>query len=158
VVESSSFNSQSKESNNPVAKPDPFYHLIVAGVVARSLAQFLGLKLSASGTLATEKQYFAHEDSEKSYEVKIIDVIDRKLFGPEDFTRAESAILEKGFDTINREIAHLTYWAQPGRHHDHSGAISGDDYYQSLKDRVLEFAGIVLTKTEDIINRNSSDT
>lgn len=127
--------------------PRSYYHFTVAAVASRCLAQFLGLGLSSDGKLISARNYFPH-DGNRSYEVKIRDVCDAGLLNPDSLTSADRRALEIGFDTINREVAHLTYWSKstPPRHH--SADSASPDYYAKLVKRLEQFASIVLREVE----------
>jgi hypothetical protein len=122
-----------------------YYHFTVAAVHARSLAQFLGLKLNRNGSLARALEYFPH-DGNDSYEVKLSDVTGKPLLDPMHFSRTEIRKLEVGFDTINREVVHLTLWNHTPRHH------SLDDptelYFKNLVMRLGAFCEIILREIE----------
>ena len=122
-----------------------YYHFTVAAVHARVLAQFLGLKLSKAGLLAKDSEYFPH-DRNDSYEVKLPDVCALSLLEPRSFTTAERRSLEIGFDTINREVVHFTYWDSKPRHHALDAAAG--DYYGKLVTRLRPFCQIILRETE----------
>src|SRR5260370_41607946 len=93
-----------------------YYDFTVAAVHARVLAQFLGLKLSKTGNLVRDTEYYPHEAND-SYEVKLPDVCDRPLLDPSTFTTQDRRALQIGFDTINREVAHFTWFDKKPRHH-----------------------------------------
>lgn len=118
-----------------------YYDYTVAAVASRCLAQFLGLRITAGGRLAKEREYFPHENG-MSYEVKISDVLSCDLLGPDDFTEKERKDLEIGFDTVNREVAHLTYWETAPRHH--ANDLPDRNYYAQLVRRLERFSRIVL--------------
>jgi hypothetical protein len=120
-----------------------YYHFTVAAVHARVLAQFLGLRLSKMGTLTRDTEYYPHE-ADDSYEVKLSDVCDKRLIGPNAFTAKDRRALEIGFDTINREVAHFTSFDSTPRHH---SADTTTDYYTNLVNRLNKFCEIILRET-----------
>ena len=122
-----------------------YYDFTVAAVHARVLAQFLGLKLSTTGTLKRDAEYFPHE-AEDSYEVKLPDVCDRPLLDPNAFTAKDRRALEVGFDTINREVAHFTCFDRTPRHH--SPDSPSANYYTNLATRLKKFSEIILRETK----------
>lgn len=128
-----------------------YYHFTVAAVHARVLAQFLGLKLSKTGTLSRDAEYYPHEEGD-SYEVKLSDVCDRPLLHPSTFIAKDRRALEIGFDTINREVAHFTCFDGTPRHHSSDSAAA--NYYSNLATRLDKFSEIVLRETR----RNLSGT
>ena len=127
-----------------------YYHFTVAAVHGRVLAQFLGLKLSKSGTLGQDRKYFPH-DGNHSYEVKLPDVCKLPLLDPASFSHKERRALEIGFDTINREVVHFTYWDTKPRHHALDTATG--DYYAKLVARLRPFCEIVVRETERCLQR-----
>jgi hypothetical protein len=128
-----------------------YYHFTVAAVHARVLAQFLGLKLSKTGTLSRDAEYYPHEGGD-SYEVKLSDVCDRPLLDPSAFIAKDRRALEIGFDTINREVAHFTCFDRTPRHHSSDSPTA--HYYSNLATRLEKFSEIVLRETR----RNLSGT
>lgn len=126
-----------------------YYDYTVAAVASRCLAQFLGLKMSSKGKLVLDKRYFVHDTGEEqlSYEVKISDVCSVPLLDPNELTQEERHHLEVGFDTINREVAHFTYWEPAPRQH--SNDAQDVTYYEGLVSRLERFSHIVLREVEE---------
>lgn len=122
-----------------------YYHFTVAAVHTRSLAQFLGFKLNRNGSLAKAPEYFPHEGN-NSYEVKLPDVTGKPLLDPMHFSKAEIRKLEVGFDTINREVVHLTLWNHTPRHH--SLDDPSEPYFKNLVIRLGAFCEIILREIE----------
>lgn len=129
--------------------PQGYYHLTVAAVHGRALAQFLGLKLK-KGNLASDNFYFCHDGGD-SYEVKIPDVSSQPLPDVSILSYEDRKALEIGFDTINREVAHLTYWATPGPQH--AADVAGQPYPANLAARIERFCAVILRETKLFIQR-----
>lgn len=117
--------------------------LTAAGIHARSLAGFLGIRADLT-SLKPDRKYHNHGGG-KSYEVKISDIAGGILFDAVSLAaldQADQKSLRVGFDTINREFAHLTFWSDPSNQN--PDASPNDKYIQDLKARISEFADTVI--------------
>jgi hypothetical protein len=126
-----------------VREAPTFERLTTAAIHARALAGFLGIGADRT-TLWADRRYHDHGSSE-SYEVKVSDIKNGALFtqaGLDALPPVDREALRVGFDTINREFAHLTFWSDPANQQPH-GAPS-DNYIHDLANRVSRFAQTVV--------------
>jgi hypothetical protein len=122
------------------SRPVQHAQLTAAAIHSRAIASFLGIGFYC-GKLAPDQDYHDHGGN-RSWEVKVTDIdggafVDIKKILPE-----VRRILEAGFDSTNREFAHLTYWNDPDNQ-TKSGAPR-EDYRVKLESRITGFALAVI--------------
>jgi hypothetical protein len=126
-----------------VSESSTFGRLTAAAIHARALAGFLGIGANQK-SLWVESNYHNHGDGE-SYEVKISDIANGALFTQDELNAlsvTDREAIRVGFDTINREFAHFTFWSD--QKHQASAGAPNDTYILDLRDRVSRFARTII--------------
>jgi hypothetical protein len=120
-------------------EPQPSDPLLAAAAIhTRALAGFLGVGLN-KGVLSIDHRHYDHGGG--SYEVKISDLANGALFTTDELSalnEADKEVIRLGFDSTNREFAHLTFWGDTANQ-DSSGGPN-DSYRLDLTYRVRSFA------------------
>jgi len=126
-----------------ISEAPTFGRLTTAAIHARGLAGFLGIGADRT-RLWVDSRYHDHGSGE-SYEVKISDIKNGALFTQDELNAlpaVDQDAIRVGFDTTNREFAHLTFWSDPALQQPH-GAPS-DNYIHDLANRVSRFVQTVI--------------
>jgi hypothetical protein len=126
-----------------VSNAPTFGCLTAAAIHARALAGFLGIGADRT-RLWVDSCYHNHGRGE-SYEVKISNIKNGALFTQNELDALpadDQDAIRVGFDTTNREFAHLTFWSDPANQQPH-GAPS-DNYVHDLANRISRFAQTVI--------------
>src|ERR1017187_1247648 len=126
-----------------VREAPTFGRLTAAGIHARALAGFLGI--GADRTRLWVDGRYHDRGSGESYEVKVSNIKNGALFTQDELDAlpaVDQDAIRVGFDTTNREFAHLTFWSDPANQQPH-GAPS-DNYIHDLANRVSRFAQTVI--------------
>ena len=126
-----------------VSDAPTFGRLTAAAIHARALAGFLGI--GADRTRLWVDSCYHNHGSGASYEVKISNIRNGALFTQDELDALppdDQDAIRAGFDTTNREFAHLTFWRDPANQQPH-GAPS-DHYIHDLANRISRFAQTVI--------------